>query len=485
MTILSPKMNPARAAAQRLAFALLLWVSLAPPLAAQDRVLRISPAAAPTAPAEPRVALVIGNGRYKQSPLANPVNDARAVAKALAESGFAVTEKEDLGLKDMYIALRDFGDALKQGGVGLFYFAGHGVQVKGRNYLIPVDADIEREDEVIYNSLDASQVLDKMESASNRLNIVILDACRNNPFARGIRSAATGLAQMDAPVGTLIAFSTAPGSVASDGQGENGLYTQHLLHSLREPGVKIEDVFKRVRASVRRDSKGRQIPWESTSLEGDFIFVPKPPLPASAVSAPPSATPVQIKGIPVPRLAIGDTWTHQVIDLLSGSVKSRYTLTLTSETAKEWRFGNFVTDRTWNLLHTPRTRTTEKWEKWTPRRPQYDFPLQPGKTWTESAQKDSDASLSQVTFTFKVIRQERVIVPAGIFDTLRVEGTSKYRSTRKKDGTSGEGVGTHRYWFSPAVGRFVAYEYEETNWKGVVYKKERDELVSYRRANAN
>lgn len=455
----------------------------APPSAAQDRVLRISPAEVRTAPAEPRIALVIGNGRYKQSPLANPVNDARAIAKALAESGFAVTKKEDLALKDMHLALRDFGDALKQGGVGLFYFAGHGVQVKGRNYLVPVDADIEREDEVVYNSLDASQVLDKMESASNRLNIVILDACRNNPFARSMRSAATGLAQMDAPVGTLIAFSTAPGSVASDGQGGNGLYTQHLLRSLREPGAKIEDVFKRVRASVRRDSKGRQIPWESTSLEGDFIFVPKPPVPVSAAPDR-SATPAQIKEIPVPRLAVGDTWTHQVIDLLSGSVKTRYTLTLTSATAKEWRFGSFVTDRTWNLLHAQRKGQTETWEKWAPRRPQYDFPLQPGRTWTESAQKDSDAYLSQVTFTFKVIRQERVIVPAGIFDTLRVEGTSRYRSTRKKDGATGEGAGTHRYWFSPAVGRFVAYEYEETNWKGVVYKKERDELVSYRRAKA-
>ena len=226
------KVNPARGATRRVALAL-LWISLAPPLAAQDRVLRISPTAVRPAPAEPRVALVIGNSHYKQSPLANPVNDARAVAKALAESGFAVTKKEDLGLKDMHIALRDFGDALRHGGVGLFYFAGHGVQVKGRNYLIPVDADIEREDEVIYSSLDASQVLDKMESASNRLNIVILDACRNNPFARSFRSAAGGLAQMDAPVGTLIAFSTAPGSVASDGRGENGLYTQHLLPGKR------------------------------------------------------------------------------------------------------------------------------------------------------------------------------------------------------------------------------------------------------------
>ena len=457
-------------------------LAFTPPSAAQDRVLRISPAPVRTASAEPRVALVIGNGHYKQSPLLNPLNDARAVAKALAESGFAVTEKEDLGQKDMQLALRDFGDAIKQGGVGLFYFAGHGVQVRGRNYLIPVDADIEREDEVAYNGLDAGQVLDKMDSAGNRLNIVILDACRNNPFARSFRSSTSGLAQMEAPVGTLVAFSTAPGSVASDGQGENGLYTQHLLQSLGEPGVKIEDVFKRVRASVRRDSKGRQIPWESTSLEGDFIFVAKPPAPAPAVAAVPA--PVQIAQIAAPRLVLGDTWTYQSIDLLSGSLKNRYTLTLDTETAKEWHFGSTVTDRSWNLLQRTRTGQNEKWEKWAPKRPLYDFPLQPGKTWAASAQRESDVFVSQLNYQFKVIRQERVIVPAGIFDTLRVEGTSKYRATRKKNGDSGEGTGTYRYWFSPGVGRFVALEYEETNWKGVVHRKERDELVSYKRANA-
>jgi caspase domain-containing protein len=470
-----------RAAAPRAWLALLLSMCLVPHAGAEDRVLRMTSPAVPSAAREPRIALVIGNGHYKQSPLANPVNDARAVARALADSGFAVTQKEDLGQREMQIALREFGDALMHGGVGLFYFAGHGVQVKGRNYLIPVDADIEREDEVAYSGVDANQVLDKMESANNRLNIVILDACRNNPFARSYRSSAAGLAQMDAPVGTLVAFSTAPGSVASDGQGENGLYTQHLLKAMREPGAKIEDVFKRVRANVRRDSKGKQIPWESTSLEGDFIFIPKPPVPASRASAPP-AKPVQISEIRAPHLAIGDTWTHQVIDLLSGSVKNRYTVTLTSETAKEWRFGSYVSDKAWNLLH--RDGQAETWERWTPKRPLYDFPLQPGKTWTVSAEKDSATYRVQLSFAFKVIRQERVIVPAGIFDTLRIEGTSKGQSTRKKDGASGEITGTHRYWFSPAAGRFVAYEYEETNWKGVVHKKERDELVSYRRASA-
>ena len=284
----------------------LLCAAVALPLAAQDRVLRpTTPAAQAVATPEQRIALVIGNGQYKEAPLLNPVNDAQAIAKALTRSGFKVTLKENVGRAEMQVALREFGDALRKGGVGLFYFAGHGVQVKGRNFLIPVDADIQREDEVAYNSVDANQVLDKMEAASNRLNIVILDACRNNPFARSFRSSGAGLAQMDAPVGSFIAFATAPGSVASDGQGSNGLYTQHLLRAMQRPGVKIEDVFKDVRAGVRRDSNGRQVPWENTSLEGDFIFVPKPAAPAATAVAPGPAK--KIEAIPTPPLKLGDT----------------------------------------------------------------------------------------------------------------------------------------------------------------------------------
>jgi hypothetical protein len=225
--------------------------------------------------AEARLALVIGNSAYSAAPLRNPVNDASDFADALRASGFEVTRLENANLREIRAALRDFGDKLKrQGGVGLFYFAGHGMQVKGRNYLIPVGAQIEREDEVEFESLDANLVLEKLDSAGNRFNIVILDACRNNPFARSFRSGTQGLAQMDAPSGTVVAFATSPGSVASDGGGRNGLYSQHLIESVHEPGLKIEEVFKRVRAAVRRDSAGRQTPWESTSLEGDFYFHP-------------------------------------------------------------------------------------------------------------------------------------------------------------------------------------------------------------------
>ena len=144
---------------------------------------------------ESRVALVIGNGAYESSPLANPVNDARAMASALTTSGFKVTKLENASREQMAVAIREFGDSLIGGGEGLFFFAGHGMQVKGRNYLIPTKSSIQREDEVEYNAIDANAILSKMESAHNRLNIMILDACRNNPFGRSFRSSASGLAQ--------------------------------------------------------------------------------------------------------------------------------------------------------------------------------------------------------------------------------------------------------------------------------------------------
>lgn len=241
---------------------------------------------APSKPApggERRIALVIGNSAYKDAPLRNPANDARAIAEALSATGFSVTILEDATQLTMRRAMRGFGNALSKATVGLFYYAGHGMQVKGANYLLPVNADIEHEDEVQDQAVDANLVLSKMDSAQNSLNIMILDACRNNPFARSFRSAAKGLAQMDAPSGTLISFATAPGSVASDGAGKNGLYTEHLLQAMHTPGLPIEHVFKQVRIGVTRATKNQQIPWESSSLKGDFSFVPGAPV-ASAAS---------------------------------------------------------------------------------------------------------------------------------------------------------------------------------------------------------
>jgi len=229
-----------------------------------------------------RIALVIGNGKYPTAPLKNPGNDARAMAKSLKELGFEVTLRENAGQRDMAAAVRQFGSSITPGAIALFYFAGHGMQVKGRNYLVPVDADIQIEDEVPYSTIDVSLVLDKLEVGKSAVNIVILDACRNNPFARRFRSSSTGLAQMDAPIGTLIAFATAPGSVAQDGTGENGIYTKHLLESITMPGLPVEQMFKRVRIGVAKDTNEAQVPWESSSMKGDFTFREAPPQQAAS-----------------------------------------------------------------------------------------------------------------------------------------------------------------------------------------------------------
>ncbi|MBK8741363.1 MAG: caspase family protein [Betaproteobacteria bacterium] len=243
----------------------------APPAAAQPVQQR--PAAAPAAAApEPRAALVIGNSAYAASPLKNPTNDATDVANALREFGFRVVLMTDADQHAMRQALREFGRELKRGGIGLFYFAGHGVQSKGRNFLVPVGVNIESEAELEDQAVDANLVLGYMEDAANRVNIVILDACRNNPFARSFRSASRGLAQMDAAKGSFLAFATAPGSVASDGTGRNGLYTERLLESLKQPDSDIDKVFRRVAADVSTLTQGRQMPWVASSLTADFSF---------------------------------------------------------------------------------------------------------------------------------------------------------------------------------------------------------------------
>lgn len=223
---------------------------------------------------EKRHALVIGNADYSMGILNNPLNDARAMSGVLKNVNFDVTLLLNVPTKDdMKRAIREFGIKLKNsGGVGLFYFAGHGLQVGGFNFLIPVNAEIYSEEDVEYESVDVGFVLAQMEAADNRMNIVILDACRNNPFARSFRSASRGLASINAPTGTLIAYATAPGATASDGTGINGLYTEQLLMQIQHENLKIEEVFKNVRAQVLAKSEGRQTPWESSSLVGDFYF---------------------------------------------------------------------------------------------------------------------------------------------------------------------------------------------------------------------
>nr|WP_315490204.1 caspase family protein [uncultured Rhodoferax sp.] len=229
--------------------------------------------ASAVAPLDIRVALVIGNSAYAGSAsLDNPANDATAMAAALKRLGFTVIQLRDGSRTQMLDAIRSLGDSLRAtSGVGVLYYAGHGLQLDWRNYMVPVNATLSNASEVQNQAVDLDVVLQTFKTAGSRMNIVILDACRDNPFTA--TTGAKGLAQMDAPPGTFLAYATAPGNVAEDGSvGSNGLYTGFLLRELTRPAAKIEDVFKRVRLQVRQSSKGRQVPWESTSLEEDFVF---------------------------------------------------------------------------------------------------------------------------------------------------------------------------------------------------------------------
>lgn len=236
---------------------------------------------------ERRVALVIGNAAYKLGPLKNPVNDARALSSALSELGFAVQARENVGTLQLIEALRSFTIQARDADVRLFYFAGHGVQHRGRNYLIPTDAEIKSEDDIPNRAADLNELIERLGQFSGGLNVIILDACRNNPFSgltaigpdgRAIRlrgGGAAGLARVEAPQGTLIAYATAPGGATQDSENApNGLYTKHLLQHIATPGLPVEQLFKRVRIAVAEESGRRQVPWENSSLMGDFCFRP-------------------------------------------------------------------------------------------------------------------------------------------------------------------------------------------------------------------
>ena len=234
-------------------------------------------------PGDIRIALVIGNSAYAgPAALPNPVNDAKAMGDTLRGLGFDVVELKDGNRAQMQAAIDKVRDGLKvKQGIGMLYYAGHGLQLDWRNYMVPVDAQLASAAEVPAKTVDVNAVMEAFKTAGNRMNILVLDACRDNPFTG--TASAKGLAQLDAPPSTILAYATAPGNVAEDGSGANGLYTQFLLQELVKPQARIEEVFKRTRFAVRRASQGRQIPWESTSLEDEFMFnagkvvaVPKP-----------------------------------------------------------------------------------------------------------------------------------------------------------------------------------------------------------------
>lgn len=230
-----------------------------------------------TAGYEHKHALIIGNSSYKESPLRNPANDAKAIAAELKALNFTVLSYTNLDKAGMKTAIRDFeARVAKNKGVAVFYYAGHGLQSNGSNWLVPIDAKIEKEYDIEDACVKADLVLKMLELNENPMNIVILDACRNNPYVSKTRSLSRGLAQPEeAPKGSILAFATAPGKTASDGDGSNGLYTQELIKALKKPGLSVEQIFKEVRVNVIKLSNNSQTPWENSSLLGDFYFRPQ------------------------------------------------------------------------------------------------------------------------------------------------------------------------------------------------------------------
>jgi len=491
---------------------------------------RISFAAAQaqsTLNALPRLGLVIGNTKYAEAPLKNPGNDAKAIAGELQQLGFQVNLKLDAGRSEMLEAIRAYsGDLAKRKSVGLFYYAGHGAQLAWRNYLIPVDAQIDQLEDLQARAVELNSLLEGLTQAQNPMNVIILDACRDNPFGNKAQAAQKGLSQVDAPLGTLLAYATSPGHTAADGEGANGLYTENLLQELKAPAEKIEDVFKRVRLNVRLKSGGRQIPWESTSLEEDFYFIPpasikklsedelrkqfdeelaiwekikesKEPGPLVAYLAKyPSGKFSELAQFQLDRVLkaqgekkievvaekenpftkgtvvvntdfkIGDSWQYRVIDLFT-KIERTVDQRITEITPSEVRFSNgLVTDLLGNYLKLAEgSRLT-----------QAQFFIQEysvGKKWTSRWHSIfGSGETSDVEWNFRVAAREKLTVPAGTFDAFRVE----YDGWGYQAGTRYDG----RHWIAPGIKRPVA---SEALWKRVksntVMKNERRELVAY------
>jgi len=413
--------------------------------------------------------------------------------------------------------------------VGLFYFAGHGAQLAWRNYLVPVDAVIKSMDDVPARAVELNTLLQGLTRAKNPMNVIVLDACRDNPFGKGLPTEQKGLSQFDAPPGSLLAYATSPGNVASDGSGGNGLYTENLLRELKVPEAKIEDVFKRVRLAVRRRSNGEQIPWESTSLEEDFYFHPPKVLrklsdeeatrrfedelaiwdriktatePApledylrrypsglfsevaqlrlDQVLAQTGERRIQVvssdhnpfsKGIAVvdTRLKVGDRFRYREIDLLKQQEVRQYTIGVSRVTDTEVIIGkgNMVTDLLGNWIKMPDGRQWTGAQFFVP-----DYYL--GKRWSSRHRYVATSGNNFSTeYDFKVVAREKITVPAGSFDAFRVEGHGWTR------GEAGSLQLTMHYWVAPGVRRFVALENYHRYSRGKVQKNERYELMEH------
>ncbi|CAB3756264.1 caspase family protein [Paraburkholderia solisilvae] len=474
-----------------------------------------------------RLALVIGNAAYPDAPLKNSGKDANDMADTLKHVDFDVTLQLDCTLPTMRDCVRTFCDAVNRSrSAALFYFSGHALQINWRNYLLPVDLHIASPEDMPAHALDLSSVMDGLRNVGNPINIVILDACRNNPFT-ATGTTGRGLSQMDAPPDTLLAYATSPGNTASDGSGRNGLYTGTLLSELQRRGdAKIEDLFKRVRLSVRQASKGMQIPWESTSLESDFYFKP-PKVVSKDLSTDPvdpvfeednrdwnkakqfatidsfrryldahpngkfseiaqasldkllaeqgehPVTAVASTGNPftqgsaeVRSLVVGDFFEYRVTDQQTGlSRTSRQRVTAVHDGLVEFENGGFTTD----LLGNPRI----DWNgEMFGDNQLFAREYAVGKVWTTRFTWQFNGEKDIYELRCKVATREIKEVPAGRFNAFRVEaeGWKLYARARRK----------RTYWIAPeSVPRFIALESINTNRRGAITRHDTRELISF------
>lgn len=478
----------------------------------------------------PRQALVIGNSSYAHAPLSNPANDARAIANELKAAGFEVVVQLDARRDVMLQAINAFADVLgRNQAVGLFYFSGHGTQLAWRNYLLPVDADIRRPDDIPARGVELNALLQALAQARNPMNVIILDACRDNPFGRSLPPEQKGLSQFDAPPGSLLAYATSPGNTASDGVGSNGLYTENLLREIRAADTKIEDVFKRVRLGVRRRSDGQQIPWESTSLEEDFYFRPSQQAmaPSDAETArrfeeelvgwdriktagDPAALESYLQRYPSgvlseiaqlrldellaqrgehriqiassrqnpyskgtaradTRFKLGDRYSYRQVDLTTDQEIRRYTLVVTeiTETQVIYNNGSLVTDLIGNPVKlADGTRYTDAQHQVA------EYSL--GKRWTARHRLTTpNGAKYESQIDYRVVAREQVTLPAGTYEAFRVEGIGW---------SQGEKFGVNVYnlfWISPEVRRVIAHETKQRLQNGKILKHERYELTGF------
>lgn len=473
-----------------------------------------------------RAALVIGNQRYRHNnPLKSAENDARAMAGLLEQAGFTVDLKVNSTREQMIRAIDEFGRTVAEPGVGVafFYYAGHAAQLEWRNYLLPVDGDVESAADVRKECVDLGALLGRLAKAKGKTTLIVLDACRDDPFGTRFRPTGKGLSQYDAPPGSLLAFATAPGRVAVEVDGrKHGLYTEHLLRELAVRGVRVEDALKRVRLAVRLASRGAQVPWESTSLETDVYLFPAAKLSAAEVErrlaeelalwtkvrtsqevgawvdflrrfpdgklaehaqvhltrllaareprvvAQPAASeakgvrlgpglpiPPQLRRPPSPNSAgtypfqptwtVGDEYVYQYLDLYSGVVQRTLKVVVKRVDVENDRVelaDGSLLDLAGNVLRGGGR--------------EYDVPiqlnpaeLQVGRRWTVRFEQTGRHPGSG-EYRFRVLRRERIKVPAGDFDAFKIEGEGWFN---RRNSTPGNASGSirHTRWVVPGL----------------------------------